>query len=205
MDNKSMELEFDSLINQKKIPILTLDSRWYEIFPNETKSSNIRYLEEQVNFWLKKQGQVNNDLKEIRGIKAKLIDGIVANMETEPVKDESFKNKKMNKSQKIIKEANDKIVELEDERMDIPYKLLKANKDLMIASVLECYNILMDNKDKAIEIGKWISEIRVELKMKLIMKQELEDENSLIYSNLHDILGPEVMGIIDGKSGKSIQ
>lgn len=202
MDKKKITSEFNSLINQKKIPILTLDPRWHQLFPPELKSANIRYLEEQVNYWLKKQGQVNIDLKEIRGIKAKLIDGIVASMDSDFGQEDSKQNKKMDQSQKLIREANEKIVYLEDEKMDIPYKLLEANKELMLSGVQECYDILVENKEKAEEIGKWISEIRVELKKKLIVKQEIEEKSSLIYSNLHDILGPDIMGIIDGKNEK---
>lgn len=202
MDNKKVALEFESLINQKKIPVLTLDPRWHALFPPETKSSDIRYLEEQVNFWLKKQGQVNNDLKEIKEIKTRLMDGIVANMETDSGQEDSKRNKRMEKSQKLIQEANQKMIELEDEKMDIPYRLLEANKELMLASVQECYKVLSDNKEEADEIGRWISEVRIELKKKLIIKQEIEEKNTLIYSNLHDILGPEVMGIIDRKNEK---
>lgn len=206
MDNKRIALEFESLINLKKIPILTLDPRWHELFPSEAKSSNIRYLEEQVNFWLKKQGQVNNDLKDVREIKVKLMEGIVANMETDSNQEDSKRNKRdkrMDKSQKLIKEANEKIIDLEDEKMEIPYKLLEANKELMLASVQECYDVLISNQEEAEKIGKWIAEIRTELKMKLIIKQEIEEKNTLIYSNLHDILGPDVMGMIDGKNGKN--
>ncbi|NLZ81847.1 MAG: hypothetical protein GX913_08650 [Clostridiales bacterium] len=198
-----MALEFESLINQKKIPALTLDPRWHELFVVETKSSQIRYLEDQVNFWLKKQGQVNNDLKEIRELKSRLMEGIVANMESDSRQDDSKRNKRMDQSQKLIKEANQKIIDLEDEKMDIPYKLLEANKELMLATVKQCYDVLISSEEEAEVIGKWISEIRTELKMKLIIKQEIEEKNALIYSNLHDILGSEVMGIIDRKNENS--
>ena len=48
----------------KQIPILTLDERWYHLITDKLKTDEICYWEKQVNELLKKQGQVNNDIKE---------------------------------------------------------------------------------------------------------------------------------------------
>ena len=47
----------------KQIPILTLDERWYHLITDKLKTDEICYWEKQVNELLKKQGQVNNDIK----------------------------------------------------------------------------------------------------------------------------------------------
>ena len=48
----------------KQIPILTLDERWYHLITDKLKTDEICYWEKQVNELLKKQGQVNNDIKD---------------------------------------------------------------------------------------------------------------------------------------------
>ena len=53
----------------KQIPILTLDERWYHLITDKLKTDEICYWEKQVNELLKKQGQVNNDIKEVKRIK----------------------------------------------------------------------------------------------------------------------------------------
>ena len=50
------------------IPILTLDKRWYLLVPEVSKTDEIKYWEKKVNDLLKKQGQVTNDLKEVKKI-----------------------------------------------------------------------------------------------------------------------------------------
>ena len=64
----------------KQIPILTLDERWYHLITDKLKTDEICYWEKQVNELLKKQGQVNNDIKEVKKIKNQLIQDVVDNM-----------------------------------------------------------------------------------------------------------------------------
>lgn len=50
----------------KDIPILTLDERWYHLITDKIKTDEIRYWEKELNDLLKKQGQINNDIKEVK-------------------------------------------------------------------------------------------------------------------------------------------
>ena len=50
----------------KNLPILTLDQRWYRLVPESVKTDEIRYWEKRVNELLKKQGQVNEDLIQVK-------------------------------------------------------------------------------------------------------------------------------------------
>ena len=47
------------------------------------------------------------------------------------------------------------------------------------------------------EISKWVTEVRIELKKKLIKKQEMEQKNHAIYSYMHDVFGAEVIDLFD--------
>ena len=166
----------------KQIPILTLDERWYHLITDKLKTDEICYWEKQVNELLKKQGQVNNDIKEVKKIKNQLIQDVVDNMQDED--NDPKRAKVMEKNQRLIQEAKDKINSLEDEALDIPRDLVNANERLMIETVKVCYN-------------KWINATRVKLKKNILIKQDKEEVNNRMYSAMHDILGPDVMKELD--------
>ena len=45
--SKRKRSNYLNIIKNKKFPILTLDSRWHELFPDELKSSRIKELEQR--------------------------------------------------------------------------------------------------------------------------------------------------------------
>jgi len=193
------EITIEGLKNNaafKKIPLLTLDERWYHLIPEKDKSDEIKNLEKKLNDLLKKQGQVNTDLKEVKKIKSRIIQDVVDNMEDENVSD-SKHQKKMNQNQRLIQEAKEKIGSLEDESFDVPRLLQEANQQLMVATLNYCYNKLNVNKDDIALLEKWISETRIKLKKNLLIKQDKEIKNHQVYSFMHDSLGADMMGILD--------
>lgn len=184
-----------SIVKSKNIPILVLDEKWHTLFKDKDKTPRIAELEKRLNDALKKQGQVTNDLKELRKLKAKLIEGVVANMET---LDSDPKKQKINaKNQKLIVEANEKIEALEDEELEMPRIIREANVELMIECVTVSYDRIKKNKADIELLNRWINEMRIELKKKLLIKQDKEMKNSDTYAYLHDIFGQEIMEIFD--------
>lgn len=178
----------------KNVPILTLDQRWYQLVPEISKTDEIRYWESQVNELLKRQGQVTNDLAEVKKIKSQLIQDVVENME----EDNSGKHKKrMNKNQKLIHEAKKKIADLEDEDKELPQKLAEANRKLLIETVKMCFDKINENNKDLEVLNKWIDATRVKLKRNLLIKQDKETTNNQLYVGMHNILDAEVMGILD--------
>lgn len=178
----------------KNIPILTLDQRWYQLVPEISKTDEIRYWEGQVNELLKRQGQVTNDLAEVKKIKSQLIQDVVENME----EDNTGKHKKrMNKNQKLIHEAKGKIADLEDEEKEIPQKLSEANRKLLIETIKMCFDKINENNKDLEVLNKWIDATRIKLKRNLLIKQDKETTNNQLYSGMHNILDAEVMGILD--------
>ncbi len=53
-----------------------------------------------------------------------------------------------------------------------------------------------NNKDLEV-LNKWIDATRVKLKRNLLIKQDKEETNNQLYAGMHNILGAEVMGILD--------
>ena len=80
-DNRGKTDAFFQGIHASQIPIVVLDERWHQMFNVIEKPKLVKDLEDEVNALLKKQGQVNNDLKEVKKIKNKLMQEIVEQME----------------------------------------------------------------------------------------------------------------------------
>ncbi len=184
------------MVAAKKIPVLTLDPRWYQLVPEASKTDEIKYWESKVNELLKRQGQVTNDLKDVKKIKSQLIQTVVSNMEDDG--SNSRKRKKlMDQNQKLIYEAKDKIEQLEDEERELPRELAMANQRLMVETARFCYSKMNENRADLEVLNKWIDATRLKLKKNLLIKQDKEEQNEQIYSGLHDLLGHEVMGELD--------
>ena len=180
----------------KRLPILILDERYHRLFPENEKTPEIKKLEKRLSGLLKRQGQVTNDLKAVKKIKEGLINSVLNNVENTELS-ESKRQKLMNSNQKLLLEAKEKIASLEQEEIDMPENIRTANLALVLECVDVCYARIHQNYEDIQLLGKWINEMRVELKKKVLVKQDKETKNAEIYSYMHDLLGPEMMEVFD--------
>lgn len=197
MGKKNKTIDFDAVVKNRKLPILTLDSRWHELFPEEMKTSRIKELEQEVNNLLKKQGKLTNDIKDMKKLKKSLLKDIVVNMDIGTDLIGRQKEKKLDKNKQYINDLNDKIDKAMDDLADLPYKIKEKNELLMAESMKIWYKQLEENKLALAEIGGWIAKMREELKLKILAKQDMESKNKLIYTYMHDIMGAGLMEAFD--------
>ncbi len=190
---KDKKDSFKSALVGKQLPILTLDNKWYQLFPVSEGNKEVKSLEKELNELLKRQGKLNNEMKQVRKLKAKLMDEIVTGMNS----DEQKIN--MEDHKRLINDCNEKLDAMQDELLDIPKEIEHVNYELMIKTMDICYETIAENTTEINEIADWISGIRVELKKNVIRKQEKELLNQELYSYMHDIFGPEVIEIFDMK------
>lgn len=193
------KIDFKKVFHNKKIPILTLDERWHQLFPEYDKPTHIKELEIKLNNLIKEQGKQVSDIKDLKRLKKKLMEDIVNNMGEASGKGNLLKIKKQDKSQQYIKEINEKLMKYDDELIDLPYKIKEANEKLMIESMKVCYERLQFNHDEIVKNSNWIAEVREELKNKMLVKQDLEMKNTAIYTYMHNILGAEAIQILDNE------
>ena len=179
----------------KNIPILTLDERWYHLINEKNKTDEIAYWEKQVNELLKKQGRINNDIKDIKKLKKQFINDVVENMEDDD--SSRHKQKRMSQNQRLIQEYNDKIASLEDELLEVPRELARANEKLLTETLKACYDRMNANTEDIEVLDKWINATRVKLKKNILIKQDKETVNNNMYSLIHDIIGPENCSAVD--------
>ena len=183
----------------KKIPILTLDNKWHKLFTQKKPDKKLRRLEEELNELLKKQGKLTSEIKDIKKLKKKLLDGIVANAEGAAVENDEKAVRKAQESSRLIDECNEKLEEYEEELFELPEEIDRINKELMLLTMEICYERLKENEQIIEEDAEKIADMREELKKRLLEKQDLELINQELYSYMHDIFGAEVIELFDMK------
>lgn len=188
---------FDEAIKGKKIPVLTIDKKYLDLVAAVGGTPHMEALSDEINTLLKEQGKANTEIKEIKKLKMKLMQEIVEN--AEDVSDSSKQEQKAEENKRLIMECNEKIENYEDELLDLPGQIDDLNKELMLELMDNCYSELKRNEAEIDETAKWITRIRIELKKRLVKKQDMETKNQLIYSYMHDIFGAEVIELFDMK------
>lgn len=187
---------FKEALVGKKIPLLVLDHQWHKLFTQTGENEKIHALENDVNELLKKQGRLNMDIKSLSSYKKKLMSEIVAIMELE---DSPEKEKKMEENKRLIEETNQKIDDYKDQLLELPKVIDDKNFELMLATMEVCYEKIKRNTDDIEAINKWVQDFRVELKKKVLLKQQKQIWNDELYSYMHAIFGPEVIEMFDLK------
>ncbi len=193
-----MKEQFPGALQGKKIPILTLDNKWYRLLDEETKA-RMAGTEEKLNTLLKRQGKLNTETKDIKKLKRKLMNEIVSMADEAEQGGKEDLSGKLEQHKKLVEECNDRLAEYQDELLELPGEIEKLNSRLMLETMECCYQTMQENTENIENIAKWVAEIRVELKKRLIKKQELEQKNHEIYSYMHDVFGAEVVNLFDMK------
>lgn len=184
---------FSSALSGKRVAPLTLDNKWYRLFKQAEKTSEIEELEEKQKELLKEQARISEEMKRMRALKTKLMDEIVAAMDS----NDKGSAKKKEENSRLIDEINDKMASNDDAMLDIPRDIDINNRQLMLLTMQQCYEVIAQNTKDIAEIGAWIDSVRIELKKNIVRKQEMELRNVEIYSYMHDIFGPDVIELFD--------
>ena len=188
---------FKPALSGRKIPVLTLDNKWHQLFTKAEPDRELKRLENELNTLLKKQGKANTEIKELKKLKNRLMGEIVHLADEATGGKDKNAEKRLEENTKLINECNEKTQEYEDQLMELPREIDRVNKELMIKTMEICYDTLKRNKEEIDETSKWISFVRVELKKRLIRKQEQEQMNQDIYTYMHNVFGPDVIDMFD--------
>lgn len=190
---------YKAALSGKKIPILTLDNKWHRLFTQTEPTLAISRLEQRLNELLKRQGKLNTETKEIKKLKKKLMDEIVSVRDEMEQGQSNALEKKVEDNKRLLAECNEKLEGYQDELMELPREIEEINQELMLLTMEICYDKLQANTEEIQETAAWVAQIRVELKKRLVRKQEKEIQNHELYSYMHDIFGADVIEIFDLK------
>ncbi len=200
MADKDKRVLFSDALSGRKVPILTLDNKWYRLLDEPGKAA-VKGLEEQLNTLLKRQGKLNTETKEIKKLKKKLMGEIVPMVDEMEQGGSRKLEKKIEEHKRLIEECNEKLESYQEEVMELPREIDRVNMELMLATMEYCYDTMKENAGQIQEIGEWVTGIRIELKKKLVKKQELERKNQDIYAYMNDIFGADIMNLFDMEYG----
>lgn len=182
----------------KRIPLLTLDHKWHQLFTQVAKpDQNIIRLENELNELLKRQGRAKSETEKIKALKRQLMNEIVEHADEFSTGNDQKAQKKAEENTCLIGECNEKLEDYEDELLELPKEIDRVNKELMLRTMEICYDKIQNNEAEIKEATEWVARIRVELKERLVKKQEQETMNQELYSYMHDIFGAEVIEIFD--------
>ena len=187
---------FSAALKGKKIPILTLDNKWYRLLDDRTRSS-VKGLEQQLNNLLKRQGKLNTETKEIYKLKKKLMSEIVPLVDVASKTGNKSIEKKIDQNKKLVEDCNKRMEDYKEELKELPRQIDQINLQLMLMTMDCCYDAMQDNTEEIEKIEAWVKEIRIELKKRLVRKQEMEQQNHQIYSYMHDVFGADVVDVFD--------
>ena len=196
---------FEQALKDKNIPVLTLDHKWHLLFNTADTTTAILKLEDKLNVLLKRQGKLNTETKDIHKLKRKLMDEIVPMVNELEHGHNPKLDKKIEEHKRLINDCNDKLEQYKEELKELPAQIASANYELMLATMDACYDTLNENTKEIEEIGKWIDEVRIELKKKIIRKQEKEEKNHDLYKYMHAIFGADVINLFDMKYNPETQ
>ncbi len=178
----------------RKIPILTLDHKWHQLFTQVNVTPEIKEKEGVLNELLKRQGKINTETKEIKKIKTRLMDEIVSLMDES---ENAATRKKIDENKRLIEECNQKMDVYKEDAMDLPLEIDKANKELMLLTMEVCYRDIKNNTEELNHITEWINNMRIELKKNVVRKVEMQRRNQDLYAYMHDIFGVDVIDMFD--------
>lgn len=198
---ENSEETYRAALKGKKLPILTMDKKWYKLFDKLGRDGVAEY-EERLNEVIRKQGKLTNQSKDIKRLKKKLMNEIVNMASDENELDKETREAKMAEHRALIEECNENLIAVEEEVRDLPFAIEELNLDLMISTMESCYEMMHSNEEQIQEIEAWVKEVRIELKKKLIEKQRMEQKNKEIYKYMHDIFGADVVDLFDLSQGE---
>ncbi len=187
------EKDFKTLIKAAKVPVLILDQKWHQLFLVNGKPADIVEKEKELDELVKREAHLKQDIKDYKKVKQNLMDDIVAGMDGSGDEHEADVQDK----KRLIDEANEKLDVLEDELLDLPNRIRDVNDDLMEMTANYCYENFRVNTEKINEITAWIKQVRHDLKVNVVKKQNREINTRQMYAYMHDVFGPQATNIFD--------
>lgn len=194
---EELEEQYLEALRYVRVPLLILDPRWHQLFPEHLKTKRLAKLEKELNDLLKKQGQNTQNLKEYDKARKVLMDNILQNMTDGHEIDSPIRSQKQDMNQKLLEELKEKIYDAEELYDQLPEEIRLVNQELLIESMRICYETLIENTQDIRREAEWIKRAREELTQHLLVKQEKEMRNEETYKYMHDLLGAKIVDIFD--------
>lgn len=193
MRKENLEDSLTQKLKQRQVPVLILDTRWHALFPQERKPAVIRKKEEELNNLLKEQGKLVNECKDLKRVKKKLMDDVVANMG-------NMTEKQSSDNSRLIQETGERLEQDSRRLMEIPFQIKRTNQELLLLGMKICYERMSGRREELEALEQEVNAMREILKSKVAYKTQLEEEIDKTYNFIHNLLGPEVVELFDANN-----
>lgn len=181
---------------KKSSHLLILDHEWHRIF-DDLKNGKIKQLEKKLNQLLKNQAQLNEDLKAYKQVKKDLMKTIMDGMGE--AQNDKKARKKLEKAKTQIDIVNKHLKQLELAMTDLPKEIHDTNQALLDESMAIYYKKIKTSKSDLDALAKEISDLRDQIKDKMLLKNDLDAKYQELYHYIHGLVGSEQIEIYDQK------
>ena len=147
----------------RRIPPLTLDNKWYQLFKQADVTDKVKTYEEEVNELLKEQAKLTMEYKNLKKVKGTLMDGILNAMDKINEDEDDFASRVRSEQKRLLEEVNEKMEEKEERLSELPKEIDEANVELMLITMNIFYERFVNNMEEIKEIDQWVNEVRAEL------------------------------------------
>ncbi len=185
------------IFRNRKLPIVTLDERFINLFPENMMSKRQRKLRDELVELMKDQSRILEDVKGLTRHKSQLMQEIVENMEVDHTPLGRLKEKKLARNRKLIDDINQQLLLAEDSLEKLPGEIAAKNEELMVESLQRCYDSVFEKNLRKKALEDEIKEMEWKLRDLKKRKFEIEKDYRGTYTYLYDMLGTEMMRRID--------
>lgn len=191
------------IIKHVKIPVLTLDERFNELFSELVKQPKTKEIIKKLNLLMKEQGGAVNHVKELKSLKKRLMSNIVENMnEVEDKEADNLRSKKQDTNKRLINDINIELEESKDRLLALPYEIMDTNRQLLLESMVYSYDIINDYTIRSRELDEDIVRLQAEIEEKTKEKIAIDNQINKLYGYMHDMVGAELLEKMDEKLGE---
>ena len=145
--NKGKQDLFSEALRGKKIPVLTLDNKWYQLLDQKGKNQTAGQVE-KLNQLLKDLGKVNTEAKNIRALKKKLMQEIISMVDEAAQKPDSGLDEKIENHKKMVEECSGRLADYEERQLELPRQIDEINFQLMLKTMEYCYDTMQANEEE---------------------------------------------------------
>ncbi|MDR1913392.1 MAG: hypothetical protein LBQ68_02770 [Clostridiales bacterium] len=185
------------LLADIKPPTLILDALWQEQFKNH-KSTKIISLERKITDLMKEHARYRETEEDLIRKKKECLRHII-NLSQDAHNKNSLEAKEaISEFQKAVLDINNELEQIEKKSDKLPPQLDKANREMMLETVFGIYFNLRKSRARSQALIPIIEKIRLELRQATAEKADCEEEAARTYQLLHNMIGSELLNLLDG-------
>lgn len=198
---KQKEQYIQGLMAHNKLPIIILDKQWYDVKPI-VKNEKIEKQEEVLLNLVKEKGALTNQVKQDSVIKQNLMQEVLKASELLNQYGDESKLAELEKLQKGIVKISDELKVTEDRLAELDQAIGDANTELIKEAVAISYEYMEVYKTQSSQLGNEIDKLRQEVVRKTAEKKKYDDETTVLYNYLHNMIGYKNIDKVDQVLGE---